>query len=279
MYVLNQFVKMIIGNNGILLYNRLNNAVLDLNEEQGIELKRILENVNIKVNKTNLLDTLLENEWIKYSESIVGNGNINLFSLNQVQFSDFKLSKVIIELSVGCMLDCFFCNEDEEEIYTSCTCKKWNKKEDINVSYNDIVSQILQYNVDKIMVVGGDVFFDAFDKLRNLMLSLKENFYNGEIVIVTNGTCIDKKQIKFLQLFPNVRLNIILFGDDEKTYFGVTNVKNAYKRVKKNIISLKKNNIRVNGTYLINNHNMYKKPYDLMKMDIDIGIKYVYNEK
>lgn len=83
------------------------------------------------------------------------------------------------------------------------------------------------------MVVGGDVFFDAFDKLRNLMLSLKENFYNGEIVIVTNGTCIDKKQIKFLQLFPNVRLNIILFGDDEKTYFGVTNVKNAYKRVKK----------------------------------------------
>jgi len=61
MYVLNQFVKMIIGNNGILLYNRLNNAVLDLNEEQGIELKRILENVNIKVNKTNLLDIFVFN--------------------------------------------------------------------------------------------------------------------------------------------------------------------------------------------------------------------------
>ena len=111
------------------------------------------------------------------------------------------------------------------------------------------------------------------------MVSLKKNSYEGEIVIVTNGTCINKNQIDFLKQFPNVRLDLILFGGDEKTYFDVTNVKNAYKKVKKNIISLKKNNIRVNGTYLINNRNISKIPYDLMEIGIDVGVKYVYNEQ
>ena len=92
-------------------------------------------------------------------------------------------------------------------------------------------------------------------------------------------TCINKNQIDFLKQFPNVRLDLILFGGDEKTYFDVTNVKNAYKKVKKNIISLKKNNIRVNGTYLINNRNISKIPNDLMEIGIDVGVKYVYNEQ
>ena len=178
------------------------------------------------------------------------------------------------------MLNCFFCDEDEEKIYTSCTCKKWKKKEkDSNINYDDIVSQILRYSLEKIMVIGGDVFFDGFDKLRSFMISLKENFYEGEIVIVTNGTCINENQIDFLKQFPNVRLDLILFGGDNKIYFDVTNVKNAYKKVKKNIISLKKNNIRVNGTYLINNRNISKPPYDLLEMDMNIGIKYVYSEQ
>lgn len=279
MYVLNEFVKMVAGNNGILLYNNSNNVVLDLNKEQGIELQKILENVNPMDNRSDLLDSLLENEWIKYSDSIVRHGDINLFSFNQVQFSDFKLSKVIIELSTSCILDCFFCDEDEGKTYTSCTCKKWRKKEDNDVNYDDMVSQILRYSLDKIMVIGGDVFFDAFDKLSRFMVSLKENSYEGEIVIVTNGTCINKNQIDFLKQFPNVRLDLILLGGDEKTYFDVTNVKNAYKKVKQNIISLNRNNISVNGTYLINNRNISKIPYDLMQMGIDIGIKYVYNER
>lgn len=279
MYVLNEFVKMVAGNNGVLLYNNSNNVVLDLNKEQGIELQKILENVNPVDNKSDLLDNLLENEWIKYSDSIVRHNDINLFSLNQVQFSNFKLSKVIIELSTSCMLDCFFCDEHEEKTYTSCTCKKWCKKEEIDVDYDNMVSQILRYSLDKIMVIGGDVFFDAFDKLSRLMVSLKENSYKGEIVIVTNGTCINKSQIDFLKQFPNVRLDLVLHGGDEKTYFDVTNVKNAYKKVKKNIISLKRNNIRANGTYLVNNRNISKIPYELMEMGIDIGIKYVYNEQ
>lgn len=106
MYVLNEFVKMVAGNNGVLLYNNSNNVVLDLNKEQGIELQKILENVNPVDNKSDLLDNLLENEWIKYSDSIVRHNDINLFSLNQVQFSNFKLSKVIIELSTSCMPCC-----------------------------------------------------------------------------------------------------------------------------------------------------------------------------
>ena len=35
----------------------------------------------------------------------------------------------------------------------------------------------------------------------------------------------------------------------------------------------------MNGTYLINNRNISKIPYDLMKIGIDVGIKYVYNEQ
>jgi radical SAM protein with 4Fe4S-binding SPASM domain len=278
MYVLNEFVKMVTGNNGVWLYNNLNNTVLDLNKEQGIELQEILENGTPTNKKSGLLDSLLKKELIKYSDKIVGHNEINLFNVNQVQFSNFKLSKVIIELSTSCMLNCFYCNE-EGKTYTSCTCKKWRKKEDDDINYDDMVSQMLRYSLDKIMVIGGDVFFDAFDKLSRLMVSLKENCYEGEIVIVTNGTCIKKSQIDFLKHFPNVRLDLIIHGGDEKSYYDVTNVKNAYKRVKKNLISLKRNKIRVNGTYLINNRNISKFPYELMEMGMNIGIKYVYNEQ
>lgn len=278
MYTLNEFINKIEGENGIVLTNSLNGQMIDLDTQEGEELIKILEGAEDI--DCQLRDYLQNYEWIiEVNKKVkIEKVKISDFSLEKLGLSDFRLSKVLIELSTKCSLDCIFCDENEDISYTSCTCKRWSYEKK-KIDYDKLTNEILRYHLEKIIIIGGDVFYDSFIDLECFLENLKNKNFKGEIVINTNGMCIDKRKVEFLKKFENIRINVIFFGGSEKTYLAVTRKSNVFKKVIKNIQLLKSNNIRVNGTFVLTNANVLDSNLSkLQDLNINIGIKYVYNE-
>ena len=114
--------------------------------------------------------------------------------------TEFSLNKVIIEVSSECGLDCCFCNADNYSAFSSCTCKRWNYQE-VDIDYTNIVEQLIRFRVQKVLIIGGDPFFNAFERLKSLLNKLNEKGYTGEIVIMTNGQSLSKEKIEFISKF------------------------------------------------------------------------------
>lgn len=280
MYTLSSYIKKVEGINGAVLINTDSGEVLNLDKNMAKELEEILCK-NDTDGHTKLRENLEKNKWIIKTKNNYKDDTHKYydFQIESSGLGEFKLSKLILELSTSCELECFFCDENNNDGFASCFCKRWNyeKKE---VNYQLLINQFLLYNIQKIILLGGDPFYDSSNELQNLLSYLRENNYNGDIVIHTNGSSLNEDLIKFLSSFNNVTININLLGYNEEDYRKITKKKNIFNKVIKNIKMLKEYGIQVVGALLANNINaLNSSNSDLQLLGIPIGIKYLYAQE
>ena len=275
MFILNAFVDKVSGKNGCVLINNETGEVLDLSNEETIILENIMKN---NINESKFKEYLIEKGWGIESNQSAYCEKLYSYKMETHGMTDFSLNKVLIELSGTCGLDCVFCDPNSNKAFASCSCKRWNYDAE-EIDYSNIIKQILIYNVQKIMIIGGDPFFYAYFKLKNVLSELKRQGYLGEIVIITNGSCINKEKVLYLSEYKNVRVNVIFLGTNEEEYRKITGKRNIYRKVVNSVKLLKNYNVKVNGTLLLNNFNMTNLEQSYLNLlDIDIGIKFVFDE-
>lgn len=276
MLTLNAYIHKVDGVNGCLLVNTATSEVLDLGIEDAASLDKIMSQ---QVENSRLKEYLLKNGWGTETEETSKPEELCQFDLESRGLTEFSLNKVIIEVSGECGLDCCFCNADNYNAFASCTCKRWNYKE-ADIDYTNIVEQLISFRVQKVMIIGGDPFYNAFERLKSLLNILNEKGYTGEIVIMTNGQSLNKAKIEFISKFKNVRVNIIFMGSNEDEYRVITRKKKVFKTVIKNVKLLRKYDVCVNGTYLVNCFNISDiENSEINALGINIGVKHIFDEK
>lgn len=197
MLALNAYIHKVSGVNGCLLINTTTGEMLDLGIEDSVSLDKLMSQSG---ENDRLKEYLLKNGWVIETEEVSEPENLYHFNMEYRGLTEFSLNKVIIEVSSECGLDCCFCNADNYSAFASCTCKRWNYQE-VDIDYTSIVEQLISFKVQKVMIIGGDPFSNAFKRLTSLLNKLNEKGYTGEIVIMTNGQSLSKEKIEFISKF------------------------------------------------------------------------------
>lgn len=281
MYTLSSYVKEVKGVNGSLLINLDSGNELDLNKYESENLNSILNSSDLEwlqeIKK--FCNMLIDEGWIVKSNNRYNSEELKYINITTIKgdLKEFSLEKIMIEICTKCTLNCFFCNKSNNNAFASCFCKKWNY--DINFQLNEeIIYQLINFGVRKVMIIGGDPFCN-FDYLKRIIDVFNNYGFNGEFVIYTNGVNINKNHIKFISNNKNIRINLQLFGFNEEEYYSITGEKGIYEKIDKNIKQLKKHNINTIGTLLVTNVNVNTlfqgKMQDFL---IPIGLKYLYKD-
>ena len=229
MYMLNSFIKKVDGNNGCTLINLENSDVIDLGNREALLLTSLLNNSYDGLDNE-LKTYLIENNWIVEVNNMSKSENLNYLKMELQGMTDFTLKKVLLELSTNCSLNCIYCDENSDNAFASCTCKRWNYNK-VKTDYHELAEQIVSFDVEKIIIIGGDPFFDSFENLKELLFFLKEEGYKNEIVIYTNGSCLDNEKVLFIKEYKNIRINIMFLGCNEEDYKYITNTSGTLKKV------------------------------------------------
>lgn len=281
-YILNSYTKLVEGDNGAVIIKTDTKESFDLNINDFNILKNILSNECTTLSKdVHFLPILLERKFVVKNPKRIEMDQFKYFDfdLEKNGLVSFKLSKLIIEFDGRCSLDCKFCNPEDKIAFASCSCKRSNTKI-CKCNLKKLVDSIKKFSVEKIMIIGGDPFIYSYDIVSEFLELLKDEEYNGEIVINSNLAYWENKHFEKLSLFSNVRINIIMFGFNESDYLIITNTKKVFRRVIDNIKKVKKYRINANITILLNDFTILSAQ-DSMKLSefgLPIGYKYIYNE-
>ncbi|GAA6410289.1 hypothetical protein K040078D81_44060 [Blautia hominis] len=158
-----------------------------------------------------------------------------------------------VELSTDCNFDCVFCEKENNVLFRKTGCKRWkNSGKPLNLEYwYSVIDQLFLVSCQEIVFIGGEPFL-YFTYLRNICLyAIKAGI--KRITIYTNCSIINADIIQFLKQY-NIKLHIQLLGGNDATYQKVTG-KSIHKIVMDNIMLLKKAEIPLSISYLINCYN------------------------
>lgn len=279
-YMLNAFTKIIDGFNGAVILKTDTEEFYDLNMEEYNELIQILEGKeDIAENEQGLLSILIEQEFLVRTEKRMNTDYFKYFdfSLEKGGMVSFKLSKLILEFDGRCSLNCKFCGKG---VFASCFCKK-NNTEIFRYNLKELVEIIINYSVQKIMVIGGDPFFYSFKYMTKFLDILTQKGYLGEVVICSNLAEWKEEHFLILRNYKNVRVNILMLGFNKYDYEKITGNENVFDKVIKNIERIKQYNIFCNITFLLSRLNI-KSVTDVKnftRYEIPVGYKTLFREE
>lgn len=147
----------------------------------------------------------------------------------------------ILELTPLCNMNCDMCyirlNKDEMHQKGQLrSAKEWI----------DLANHMKDAGTLFVLLTGGEPL--AYPDFKEVYLALKKM---GMILTInTNGTLIDKKWADFFKKYPPRRINITLYGKDEKTYKELCHYTHGFQKTLKALQLLKERNvdIKVNGS-------------------------------
>lgn len=170
-----------------------------------------------------------------------------------------------IELLPLCNMNCDMCyirlsREDMERQGRMRTADEWL----------EIGSQMREAGVLFLLLTGGEPFLHPdFEKI---YLGLREM---GMIITInTNGTLIDTELAAFLGKYKPRRVNITLYGTDEKTYTELCHYSNGYRSTMRGMQLLCANgvDVKIGGSLTKVNRNDLKRLLDMGK-ELDIPVR------
>lgn len=204
-----QFLTTVKINDGVLLFNALNGALVKLNSEEHDEMRRFISNKEEITPKSRLIDELI------LMEMVVDDSRDEVSELEQ-QFWSFRNSaeyiKVVLAPTSACNFSCIYCFE------------KGNCSSSMsNITVQKIVKQIknkLITNMSKGLVLiwyGGEplmewnIVQDITSTLYHFCRDLEIKF---DSCIVSNGYFLSEKRICKLKEIGCSTIQITLDGDD-----------------------------------------------------------------
>lgn len=220
MYNFSKNTKVIINENRVIIANIQTGRWAKITKESyeiikiGIENKKSIDDLKLM---------LFDDEDRLYIENIYQ----KLYSVGLIETDrklvNYKNKLVSFEITNRCNLSCIHCCIDADGI-------KSKKKELTTKEVKNILSTIVKWSPDRIMLSGGEPMLRS--DFTEILIYLK-SIYDGKILVSTNGTLINKNNIDILKKCA-YQVDISLDGVDEKTC-SIVRGKGVFDRVIENI--------------------------------------------
>lgn len=195
---------------------------------------------------------------IKTEEGTYGDG-IKIFFQYDINYNE----EIRISLTNKCNFKCFFCHQEGINIENKISLDKEQLLR--------ILKQCKINNYRNITLTGGEPLINK-DLIELIFKFCKENKYNPNIKIITNGFFIDENFIKVLNLYKHyLKLNISFHSVDEQIFNKITKTNNKYNKVLEGIDLLLLNNINFRLNYLMLKD--INDSYEQVKSLVEFGIK------
>lgn len=220
-----------LNDNVYLVEGKLYGCIYDFNTLKLYHINKNLSNLinDINFNEKTLnqisnehrdfLNKLIENKILKLTTSRKTN------SIQEIKLLNEEIKFAWIEVTTKCNLKCIHCyNESSNDCI---------KEMSIN-DFKEIIDSLLEINVKKIQIIGGEPFA--------IELKLKEmlDYVIGKfefIEIFTNGTLISDKWIDYFKI-NNINIALSVYSYDENDHDKVTTINNSHKKTIKTIEKL-----------------------------------------
>lgn len=257
-YKFNDRIRVIINGKKIILGNG-NTGDWILTSKQAYDILNL--GINNSLTRQELLDCLFDNEDRIYIEKIYK--NLHYLGIiedeNNIEALENKI--VSFEITHRCNLKCTHCCIDADEAIS-------NTNDLTTDNIKEILKKIVEWNPKKILLSGGEPmirpdFFEIITYLRNI--------YSGKIVISTNGTCINYKNIDDLVRCVD-QIDLSLDGIDEETC-SVIRGEGVFEKVIKSIKLLKNKKFeKITLSMVISDSNIHLKD-KFISLCNEIGVK------
>ena len=137
----------------------------------------------------------------------------------------------MFEISNLCNFRCRHC-------YMPNNIKDNGKSINRDIAFN-ILEQLKQFGCIKLLITGGEAILHP-----NFLEIYKKAYELGFVItLFSNGYSFEKKIISYLSKLPPDKIEITLYGWDDKSYYEFTNKKDAFEKVRKNICELSKSEL------------------------------------
>ncbi|MCX7922022.1 MAG: radical SAM protein [Clostridia bacterium] len=166
---------------------------------------------------------------------------------------NITFSRLFIEITNECNLDCLFCNYLDEKAYRKTGCKRWYSS-GRNLSteqYKEVIRQAVPMGVKEIVFMGGEPFLE-YEKMKELIQYTK--FLGVEkVAVYTNLTLLNEEILKIIKEFK-VSLVVQVISNNKEEFECISN-KPLEVDIIKNIRLLKNNNVAFSIKILVCRYN------------------------
>lgn len=131
--------------------------------------------------------------------------------------NEFKLTRLSIELTSNCSLDCVFC-EPGTLGYSSCMCKRWLSEDKMDNNWISVIESAIKLGLEECFICGGDPLL-KMEILIPILAYLDRNHI--KVIIMTNGSLIDRKICEILFKY-NVTISLQVFSDENTNFSKIT---------------------------------------------------------
>jgi len=245
-------------------------SIYDISYEESyndilIFLESLCEYEILEDNKESSISVISNKEELKQGFFTDEQDIYNLMAEKEILLS------VTFEITEDCNENCIHCYRPEKKLNI------WNKK-----LYSKFLYELKKMGTLFIDFTGGEPFVHP-DILNFLQIAADMGFI---ITILTNGTKINKDDIKYLTTLPIRDIHISLYSTQDIIHDKITGLKGSYNKTINTILALKNNGINVNLSCIIMSENKnelkglasFAKINDL-KCDFSFKIAPSYNSK
>ena len=227
-YVLCEEVYLVEGKAKSCLYDLKNGKLYSINQALANKIKLInngeIEEKNVAPELKAVLDTFIGRELIELSS------NSKSHWIEEIKEKNCGCQFAWIEITSKCNLKCTHCYNESDV-----RCDNVMTLED----YQRVIDLLVDMNVPKIQIIGGEPFFDQ--KMLKVMLDYAIGRF-GYIEIFTNGTLMAESWFEYLTN-NNIHIALSVYSYNEDMHDKVTGVKGSLLRTNNTIAKLKEHNI------------------------------------
>jgi len=166
---------------------------------------------------------------------------------------NITFSRLFIEITNECNLDCLFCNYLDEKAYRKTGCKRWySNGRNLSIEqYKEVIRQAVPMGVKEVVFMGGEPFLE-YEKMKELIQYTK--FLSVEkVVVYTNLTLLNEEILKIIKKFK-VSLVVQVISNNKEEFEYISN-KPLEVDIIKNISLLKNNNVDFSIKILVCRYN------------------------
>lgn len=242
--------------NEVCLYNLFSGEMIKLDSYNSQLLLKCENNIPISdIEDTSFLEKLYSMGIGKYYDSkiYVEKLSLGIGKLSDRNKQNLQITRLFLEITNKCNLNCVFCSYLEDKAYKTTSCKRWKiKRKIINIEIQkNIIYQAFCLGLKQLIFIGGEPLYEINNIIK--LIKYAKTLDINNFVIYTNLLLLNNDIISIIKTY-NIFLEIQMYTFNEFEFENICNKKYDSSFLNK-LVLLNRNSINFSIKILVNKFN------------------------